>query len=341
MKINKESVIYQILFQPRKGQLFSLITYVFILAAIIWGIVSLAGCQRYPDNLITPKSKVMFKSALSGLKTADSIATCQAVVDQDTFDLNVFYDNGNPYSESFEIGEGNHSLNHFIIFNQNGDEIGAAPLGGSSYAYLVDNDTLPKPFTVNYATVTEVPVTVLYMTTEDYDLTNFGYGYFGINPAYIRTVNFFGQKGTADSLLYHYANRQTSDYMKAYDPPQTIMHLFYWVQVLHKVDNGQWHEVKWYNLPWGSDGRIYNIQYIDYSNHTDSTEFRFEMHAWFPNINRMAYVIRVSSTGLNPWSIYTCDADGILSDSDGMTTIALAPDSTWFPSVDYFFQYDY
>lgn len=341
MKSFKQTNWYQILFEPKKGQLLTVIAWLFIIGAIYGLITLFTGCKKNND---APVNKCYFKASMAqnGLKTDYIIDHAQAVIDVDTFVMDVFYDEGDPYTASIQLSEGNHTLKHFVIYDSLNNEIGATPLAGSTYDYLVNFDTLPKQFTVNYAAVTEVPVTVLYMTPEDADLSNFGYAYFGISPAYIHTINFYGQKGTYDSLVYHYENTATCNYRPPY---QEIMSLVYWVAVNHKVDDGNWTLLKNFysedgvNWSEGSNGHLYNVSYIDYDNHIDSTELRFQFEVWWPQLNSMATVNYGSSCTC--WSIILVDDEEILSGDDGLTTIALGPDSTWFPDVNYFFHYNW
>jgi hypothetical protein len=318
--------------QFKKSWVFTLIMWLIILV----GIIGLAtSCSKQPPLL----SKARFSGSVidRGLKEWYTIDHAKAIVDQDTFNLSVYYDDGVPFTESFEIGEGQHTVTHFIVYDDQNNEIGASPIAGSTYDYLVGYDTLPKQFNVQYAVVTEVPVKVLYMTAEDYDLTNFGYAYFAIDPAYIHYASFFGLKGTPDSLLYHY-NASNSDYKYVYQPAQEVMHAIYWIFYLHKRGNGPWTSVMWYQSSFINNGYIYDIPFIDYENSVDSSEFRIELHAWYPAANSMSFF----TTGTQDYSMSIVAVDdSIISGPNGLTTFGFAPDSSWFPSVNYFFQYDY
>jgi len=301
----------------------------------------LISCKK--DTLpVKQTSDVKFSTEIkNNLKTSYIIDHVKTVIDNDTLLLDVFYDNGQPFTTTFQLSTGTHQVKHFIIYDSLNNPIGATPLSGTPDSIYVTTP-LPINFNVIYGEVTEINIDVVYDLPSTMDLNDFGYAYYGINPIYLRNINLYGMKGTPfnekDSLLPFYMDGTHSDYAHFSNGINQIMPLCYWIFYYHKTDDGPWVHIKDYVTDWDGDGKIYNLKLIDYENHLDSNRLKIEFHTYYPTINSMAYI----TTGWfdYDWDMWIVD-DSIVTDSSGLVTFAYAPDTTWFPNVQHFFEWEW
>lgn len=145
---------------------------------------------------------VIFKVApnFSNLKSScDQPIAQYALIDIDgtIYQTDVFYLNGNIYTNSFKFKSGEHTLNMFVLVNDAntpldpGDDIivMAAPKVGYEYANFV-SQPLPYNFTVNDFFKTEVSIELLCFHPNDYEY--FGFAWYSIKEVNIREVCFSG-----------------------------------------------------------------------------------------------------------------------------------------------------
>jgi hypothetical protein len=230
------------------------------------------SCNKTSD---TPEfQEVIFHASTesTGLKAScDNPSADFALIqiDETTYQVDVFYLDGQIYTNTLKLSPGNHVLKMFVLVNDGGSPdnpdgdiiVQAAPLSGNTYAHFVSSP-LPFSFTVDAFLKTEIPVELLCYEASEYD--NFGFAWFSVNEITVREFCFFGDFCTADyqqyaSSLYEYQRNGLQHDMPA-------------IFSIDVYRNDQF-LLSYSNEEWLGEGRPLCVQYPDYSNFTDHFKF--------------------------------------------------------------------
>ncbi len=230
------------------------------------------SCNKTPD---TPEfQEVVFQASTesTGLKAScDNPSADFALIqiDETTYQVDVFYLDGQIYTNTLKLSPGNHVLKMFVLVNDGGSPdnpdgdiiVQAAPLSGNTYAHFVSSP-LPFSFTVDAFIKSEIPVELLCYEASEYD--NFGFAWFSVNEITVREFCFFGDFCTADyqqytGSLYEYQRNGLQHDMPA-------------IFSIDVYRNDQY-LLSYSNEEWFGEGRPLCVQYPDYSNFTDHFKF--------------------------------------------------------------------
>ncbi len=173
--------------------------YLFLLIGL-----AVSSCNK-PEVLPTEK-EVVFQASMGGSNFKDGDAQAfdcttegatYAVIKINGIEqtVNLIRDEyGAVYTESIKLpasadGATTYSLDSFILYNDEGDEVLAIPMIGSDYAKYVTNP-LPMDFDVDAFYKNEVPIQVLCF--DETVINQFGFSWFSLDVTAIREICFFG-----------------------------------------------------------------------------------------------------------------------------------------------------
>jgi len=246
--------------------------YLFLMVGLV-----VISCNK-PNNTPTEQD-VVFKAftAETGFKasTCDNPDANYALVEIDgvIHQIDVFYLDGNIYTNTLKLAPGDHTVSMFVLKNDNntpGDttddiEVLATPLTGSDYEQFV-SQALPFSFTVDAFLKAEVEIQVLCF--EAADITNFGFAWFAIDKVTVREMCFFG-----DFCTKYYADYAGSLYEQQQNGLQHDMPAIFKIDV-YRNDNFL---VSYNNEAWLGEGQPLCVQYPDYDNVVDNYKFQLSI----------------------------------------------------------------
>lgn len=184
--------------------------------------------------------------------------------------IDVFYLDGNLYSNSLSLPLGNFSVTSFVLMNDNNtlldtqDDIAvlAVPTAGSDYAEFVST-TLPLNFAVGAFMKNEIPIQVLCVNPANY--SNFGFSWFALNPIDVYSFCFYGDLCINDIPGYEntiYGAQNNGDGLGDKIP------------AIFKIDVFRNNDflISYNNEDWLGEGSVLCVEYPDYDG-LDNYEF--------------------------------------------------------------------
>ena len=234
------------------------------------------SCKKndFTDQTDENQGVVFTLNGNSALKSADCFSTqadyVNVVISGTSYTLEVFYINGQAYTNTLKLAEGDYVLTEFLMMGDNNTPddtsddflIAATPHEGSEFAQYVDQ-ALDIDFTVEAFKKTELGISVLCYEESNY--SNFGFVYFNIGQVVVREQFFFGD--ICICLLNDYENSLYADQSNGL---QLDMPAIAKIEVWR---NGVFFET-FSNEAWLGEGQPLTVRYADVQNQTDNFEFK-------------------------------------------------------------------
>jgi hypothetical protein len=247
---------------------------------LTWSLVMLifvASCRK--DDNTGPSDEnqgVAFalNTSSASLKTTDCFSKqadyAKIVISETTYEVEVFYIDSKPYTNTIKLPEGDYVLTEFMLMDDNNTPddtsddqlIAATPHQGSEFAQYVAK-SLDIEFSVEAFKKTELAISVLCYQESDY--SRFGFIYFGIEQVVVREQFFFGDICICRLDEYEaslYANQSSGIQL---DMP-AIMKIEVW-------RNGVYFE-EFTNEEWFGEGQPLRVRYADVLHHEDVFELK-------------------------------------------------------------------
>ncbi len=244
-----------------------------LISAMLFSCKKEANTPSKQDVVFT--AKVM---PIDGLKSSNSQTAnyAKVTISGNTYYPEVFYLNGNTYTQAIKLPVGVYTVDEFLLMNDNGtpgdmtDDIivEATPATGSTYADFVSTPT-PFNLTVEAFKKTEVPIEVLTFQATNY--TDFGFTWFNAQENTVREQLFFGDlcvKHPDDYAGSLYANQSNGVQV---DMPAIFRIDVYQNGTFFKSYNNEYHAD---GTGWYGEGSPLHVLYNDRDNETDNFEFK-------------------------------------------------------------------
>ncbi|MDA3905833.1 MAG: hypothetical protein PF484_07145 [Bacteroidales bacterium] len=146
------------------------------------------------DNPVADYALITINTVLNGVILENTAVTKT---------VDVFYLEGNIYTNTLKLDAGNFAVTQFILMSTNfeGEDIVvmASPIEGADYEKFVA-DALPLKFSVGAFLKNQVPIQVLCFTPTD--ISEFGFSWFAIDQITVREFCFFGDICIEDYFGY-------------------------------------------------------------------------------------------------------------------------------------------
>ncbi len=212
-----------------------------------------------------------------------------------TYIPEVFYLNGQLFTQAIRLESGNYTVEKFIIYNIDDIPIMATPNADSDYAVYVEQ-TVEFPINVGEFTKIEVPVEVLCFVPGAY--MNFGFFWFNIEEIIVKNICFFGDLCIKDIEPYLDS--------KYYDVFGEDIHNYpFDLPAIFKVETFVWENEAWKSLKVfenvDKDNNLISPMCAEYfiNKKGDAREFKFNLYVWVPTADGFDWAPYDSWTFMN------------------------------------------
>ena len=244
-----------------------------LLAAVLF------GCKK-EDTAPATQDVVFTAQTMStdGLKSSNSQTAdyAKVTISGTTYYPEVFYLDGNTYTQSIKLPVGTYTVTEFLLMDDNNtpddmsDDIilKATPMSGSTYADFVSTP-LPFDFTVEAFKKAEIQIEVLDFEAANYQ--EFGFVWFNAQENTVREQLFFGDicvKHPDDYAGSLYANQTNGVQV---DMPAIFRIDVYQNGTFFKSYNNEYHAD---GSDWFGEGDPLHVLYNDRDGETDNFEFK-------------------------------------------------------------------
>ncbi len=283
-----------------------------LIAAVLFGCKKEETGPATQDVVFTPK-----KMTKDGLKSSNSQTAdyAKVVINGTTYYPEVFYLNGNTYTQSIKLPVGTYTISEFLLMDDNNtpddmsDDIilEATPMAGSTYADFVTNP-LTFDFTVEAFKKAEIQIEVLDFEAANYQ--EFGFVWFNAQENTVREQLFFGDlcvKHPDDYAGSLYANQTNGVQI---DMPAIFRIDVYQNGTFFKSYNNEYHSD---GSGWYGEGAPLHVLYNDRDGETDN--FEFKLYILVADGNSFSYKL------FHTWTF--SDDQTISAGSDGVVDFVL------------------
>ncbi len=283
-----------------------------LIAAVLFGCKKEETAPATQDVVFTPQTM-----STGGLKSSNSQTAdyAKVVINGTAYFPQVFYLDGNTYTQSIKLPVGTYTISEFMLMDDNNtpddqsDDIilKATPMAGSTYADFVTNP-LTFDFTVEAFKKAEVQIEVLNFEAASYD--EFGFTWFNAQENTVREQLFFGDlcaKHPADYAGSLYENQSNGLQI---DMPAIFRIDVYQNGTFFKSYNNEYHAD---GSGWYGEGAPLHVLYNDRDGETDN--FEFKLYILVADGNSFSYKL------FHTWTF--SDDETIDAGSDGVVDFVL------------------
>ncbi len=221
----------------------------------------------------TPAASSSFKDSQPADCTNPVAHYASIDIDGTMYTVDVFYLNGIIYTNTLKLAPGAHTINSFVLQNDNGTPgdlsddfmVQATPMVGSEYENFVEMP-LPFEFAVDAFYKSEVNLQILCFVPNEYQA--FGFTWFTAEEVNVREVCFYG-----DFCTKYFEDYGQSLYAEQMNGLQHDMPAIFKIDVYR---NGEF-VISYNNESFLGEGAPLCVKYPDFKNVEDSFEFKLSI----------------------------------------------------------------